>query len=169
MHEFTVTVTTDHCDSDGDGVVDRVDNCPATPNADQVDWDGDRTGNACDPTPGTAPVPPTPTLPPVTHLPGCTSGCVYERTVALTYTKAGRRLTGTVESVAEGCRSAVAVTVWRKRPGADRRLVVVTTRDSGRFRTKAPRRPGRYFATVGSAAEPLCGAGQSRAVRVTRR
>lgn len=35
-------------DSDGDGVVDELDNCSATPNPDQLDSDGDGIGNACD-------------------------------------------------------------------------------------------------------------------------
>lgn len=35
-------------DSDGDGAVDPADNCPATPNADQRDADGDGRGDACD-------------------------------------------------------------------------------------------------------------------------
>ena len=34
-------------DRDGDGVDDRTDNCPLVPNADQVDTDGDRIGDAC--------------------------------------------------------------------------------------------------------------------------
>lgn len=36
-------------DLDGDGVVDDKDNCPAVPNADQTDTDGDKLGDACDP------------------------------------------------------------------------------------------------------------------------
>jgi hypothetical protein len=35
-------------DTDGDGVVDELDNCDATPNPDQLDTDGDGAGNACD-------------------------------------------------------------------------------------------------------------------------
>lgn len=35
-------------DDDGDGVPNGNDNCPATPNPDQLDTDGDGVGNACD-------------------------------------------------------------------------------------------------------------------------
>ena len=35
-------------DGDGDGVPDASDNCPADINADQLDQDGDDTGDACD-------------------------------------------------------------------------------------------------------------------------
>ncbi len=38
-------------DTDEDGVPDATDNCPATPNPDQVDMDGDGAGDACDSTP----------------------------------------------------------------------------------------------------------------------
>lgn len=38
----------DDSDRDGDVVVDAVDNCPATPNPDQADLDGDGGGDACD-------------------------------------------------------------------------------------------------------------------------
>ena len=35
-------------DTDGDGVIDTLDNCPSTPNADQHNADGDAQGDACD-------------------------------------------------------------------------------------------------------------------------
>lgn len=50
--------TTDDCDNDG--IKNDDDNCPATPNPDQADADGDGTGNACDSN-----------CPAVTELPKC--------------------------------------------------------------------------------------------------
>jgi choice-of-anchor A domain-containing protein len=50
----TVCVPGMNIDQDGDDVPDEDDNCPAVPNADQADADGDGLGNACDPCPGTA-------------------------------------------------------------------------------------------------------------------
>lgn len=35
-------------DTDNDGVLDSVDNCPTNANADQADWDSDKQGNVCD-------------------------------------------------------------------------------------------------------------------------
>ncbi len=43
-----VTNLDNDADTDGDGVFDQVDNCPLTPNQDQLDFDGDGTGDVCD-------------------------------------------------------------------------------------------------------------------------
>lgn len=43
-----LVATNDFPDSDGDGVVNPFDNCPARPNLDQRDTDGDSFGNRCD-------------------------------------------------------------------------------------------------------------------------
>ena len=40
-------------DSDGDGWLNEIDNCPGVANPNQVDTDGDGFGDACDETPGT--------------------------------------------------------------------------------------------------------------------
>jgi hypothetical protein len=42
--------STEH-DEDGDGAIDRLDDCPHLPNTDQADDDGDGVGNVCDPEP----------------------------------------------------------------------------------------------------------------------
>jgi hypothetical protein len=36
-------------DTDGDGIANTCDNCPTTANANQLNWDGDSAGDACDP------------------------------------------------------------------------------------------------------------------------
>lgn len=48
--QFQVTgiVIAPPVDTDGDGIVDELDNCPTTPNTDQADLDVDGEGDACD-------------------------------------------------------------------------------------------------------------------------
>jgi hypothetical protein len=44
-----IIISVTDVDSDGDGIADNDDNCPATSNPSQTDTDGDGIGDACDP------------------------------------------------------------------------------------------------------------------------
>ncbi len=46
-----------NADRDSDSVLDGHDNCPDTPNTDQLNTDGDKLGDACDPRPQGIPLP----------------------------------------------------------------------------------------------------------------
>jgi len=56
LHSFIVDIgaAPPDPDGDGDGIPDSTDNCPSTPNANQLDTDGDTVGDACDNCPTTA-------------------------------------------------------------------------------------------------------------------
>jgi len=48
VNAFAAIATAIPLDSDGDGVIDAIDNCPSVANNDQADLDGDGVGDACD-------------------------------------------------------------------------------------------------------------------------
>ncbi|NEW80444.1 MAG: T9SS type A sorting domain-containing protein [Gelidibacter sp.] len=48
VDSFKITADQPNVDSDGDGVLDAVDNCPTAANANQADIDGDGIGDVCD-------------------------------------------------------------------------------------------------------------------------
>ena len=161
----------DACDGDpdGDGVVGLEDNCPSVANPGQQQTDTDSLGDACDlddDDDGRADA--SDGCPLVSA--GTSTGCP----TAATKTRLDRtrgRLVGRVFSDVHECRARVEVTLKRKKPGRDQKLVVVTTRQDGRFRTRVPRRGATYYAVVRkqyAAGAAECGSSRSRKVRVRR-
>ena len=53
---LAVTATPGVPDTDGDGIDDCADDCPAAANSDQLDTDGDGIGDGCDPCPWSGPM-----------------------------------------------------------------------------------------------------------------
>ncbi len=169
LRSLTLTLTFATCDSDGDGAEDQVDNCPGLAN-DQTNTDADGVGDACDldddgdgkaDTDDGCPLAATTT----------TSGCpTTTRTAHVVYKKTKHRLAITVGSPVAGCRAGVEVTLLRKRKGADRRLVAITTNATGHYKMKAPKR-GRFYVKAAASYAPgaaECGADTSPTIRIRR-
>lgn len=163
----------DACDADddGDGAADPTDNCAMLAN-DQTDSDGDAIGNACDSTPF-PPAPPSGTTTGSTTtgpVPGSTTGPVAAaRTLTLKYAQRKRVFRGVVASAVGSCSAYAEASLWRKKRGADRRLVISTTDDAGKFRTPTVRRPGKYYVTIEANADGSCAGARSPLVRIRRR
>jgi hypothetical protein len=76
---------------------------------------------------------------------------------------------GRVRSDRADCVAGVRATLKRVEPGRDQKLVVVTTRSSGRFRTRPPKSPGRYYVVVRpryAVGVAECGGSRSAKVRI---
>lgn len=161
----------DACDGDpdGDGATGTADNCPHVANPTQVNSDTDALGDACDADDdddGRADA-----------NDGCrlaaaatTSGCPAVAT-KVRLGKKRSRLVGRVRSEHSACTSSVRVTLKRKKPGRDPKLAVRSTRSDGRFRTRLPKRAGRYYVVVRkryAAGVAECGGSRSAVVRVRR-
>jgi len=163
--------TGDACDGDpdGDGVVGLGDNCPSVFNPGQEQTDADSLGDACDlddDDDGRADA--SDGCPLVSA--GTSTGCPAAGTKARLGTSR-KRLVGRVFSDVRDCRAGVEVTVKQKLPGRDQKLVVLTTRQDGRFRTRVPRRGATYYVVVRkqyAAGTAECGSSTSRKVRVRR-
>ena len=168
MRNMTLTLTYSTCDTDGDGVEDKVDNCPTAANPDQANIDDDSLGDACDldvdgdalantadGCPGVGSINPT----------GCPSA---SRRARLRWLDDKVRLQASVTSPVEACQSGARIKLWRVRPHRDTKLLAVDATASGRYRFKVPRR-ARYYVTVSPSYVPgqaECGKAVSRKVRV---
>lgn len=156
-------------DGDGDGVVGLEDNCPSDFNPGQQQTDTDSLGDACDlddDDDGRADASDGCPLVSAGTSTGCPSAATKVR-----LGKARGRLVGRIFSAVGACRSGVEVTVKRNVSGRDRKLVVLTTRQDGRFRTRVPRRGATYYAVVRkqyAAGAAECDRSRSGKVRVRR-
>jgi hypothetical protein len=75
-----------------------------------------------------------------------TSGCpVTTRTLTAKY-KLGK-FKGALSSPVASCKAGRAVTIWKVRSGADRRVGTATTRSDGLYKLARAKRAGRYYAT----------------------
>ena len=161
----------DACDGDpdGDGVSGPADNCPLAGNPTQVNSDTDALGDACDADDdddGRADTDDGCRLEAAATSSGCPSAATQVR-----LRKEKSRLVGRVRSDRGVCVDQVRATLKRKKPGRDPKLVVVTTKPSGRFRTRVPQSAGRYYVVVRkryAAGVAECGSSRSTTVRVRR-
>lgn len=161
----------DACDGDpdGDGASSTADNCPQVANPTQVNSDADALGDACDADDdddGRADVSDGCRLAGAATASGCPAVATRVR-----LGKEKSRLVGRVRADRSACTSGVRATLKRKKPGRDPRLVVVTTRSDGRFRTRLPKSAGRYYMVVRkryATGVAECGGSRSATVRVRR-
>lgn len=171
VRSFSVTLTFATCDSDGDGVEEKVDNCPITLNSEQVDRDADGRGDVCDDDlDGDAVANTGDGCPVITAL--TASGCpAADRTVRARHLRKKRDLAVRVRSYYPECQARAQVTLWRVRKGDDKQVKRFTTNRLGKKTPRAPRRPGRYYVTVEAsyaAGVAECPEATSKRVRVRR-
>ena len=93
---------------------------------------------------------------------GGLSGCpVATRHLSASYRNGKFR--GLLSSTVPACRSGQAVTLWKVRPGADRKIGTRTTAPDGTYKLRRARHAGRYYAT--SAGVILANVAECPAVR----
>ncbi|MCK9825385.1 thrombospondin type 3 repeat-containing protein [Nocardioides cavernae] len=170
LSSFSLTLTYATCDTDGDGVEDKVDNCVTTPNADQSNRDDDALGDACDlDSDGDGLAEAADGCPTVAS--STPTGCpTAPRTAKLRWLDGRKRLQATVSSPVAACEAGARITLWKVRVHRDTKLLAVDASVAGRYRFKVPR-GARYRVTVSSSYSPgqaECGKAVSRKVRVPR-
>ena len=111
---------------------------------------------------------------PVVDGNGFANGCpLYDRALTITYKKRAGRFVGRLGATDPGhrLRRGMPVTVWRVRPGPDRRIGKDLTNAYGRYAVTKRAKPGRYYATAPGILIPRVGAvlnETSQRVRVRR-
>jgi len=157
-------------DSDGDGVIDRSDNCPIHVNPGQEDDDkvledayppnhaldgteGD--GNVCDATPRGQDLIDGDGVGALDDQCGeqyglLANGCPAQSTTAvvLRYSARRTRFSGVVRADFDQCVPRRSVTVLKSVAGPDRRMGTVRTRANGRYVLDKRARKGTYYASV---------------------
>ncbi|QBX54709.1 hypothetical protein EXE58_04005 [Nocardioides seonyuensis] len=171
VRSFSVTLTFATCDSDGDGIEEKVDNCPVVLNSEQLDRDADGRGDACDDdTDGDTVANIADGCPAITAV--TASGCpVADRTARLRHLRKKHGLSIRVRSYYPECQARAQVVLWRVKKGEDKVVKRLTTSSRGKKALDAPRRPGRYYLTAEPAYAPAvaeCPAATSRSVRIRR-
>ena len=170
LGSFAITLTYATCDTDGDGVDDKADNCATTANADQSNRDDDSLGDACDlDSDGDGLADTVDGCPTVAS--GNPTGCPSaSRTAKVRWLEGKKRLQTTISSPVTACEAGARIKLWRVRPHRDTKLLAVDATSTGRYRFKVPR-GARYYVTVSSSYSPgqaECGKAVSRKVRVPR-
>ena len=105
---------------------------------------------------------------------GFANGCpLYDRALTISYKKRAGRFVGRLGATDPGhrLRRGMPVTVWRVRPGPDRRVGKDLTNAFGRYSVAKRVKPGRYYATAPGILIPRVGAvlnETSQRVRVRR-
>ena len=105
---------------------------------------------------------------------GFANGCpLYDRALTISYKKRAGRFVGRLGATDPGhrLRRGMPVTVWRVRPGPDRRVGKDLTNAFGRYSVAKRVKPGRYYATAPGILVPRVGAvlnETSQRVRVRR-
>lgn len=143
---WRIVLTLASCDLDGDDVEDHADNCLDLANAQQTDTDADGAGDPCDEDDDND------ARPDATDscdrlAAASASGCpVVRRTVTLKH--ADGRLQGRIASTLTACERSRPVTVWKVRPGPDKKIGTDRSDRAGEFTLPGTRRAGRYYAAT---------------------
>lgn len=128
----TPTATPTPVDSDGDGVADDADNCPATANTSQADSDDDGIGDACDERS---------VVTVASEVTGGYADGVFSGTVQAF---GGSRMT--TAALVPGCISGRTVKIKRYRRGRDKVIATAVTGSNGRWHAHATAHSGTFYA-----------------------